>query len=79
MPNPKRTKLRHKTQKGVFIGYAEHSKTYRFLIISSVDKESITESREVVFFESVYPYKQRIIRINVNSSDMESVITHCEI
>lgn len=52
VPKPKKTKL---GQRVCLIGYAEYSKAHRFLVISTVDKESIVESRDAIFFESVYP------------------------
>lgn len=44
------TKLRPKTQESVFIGYALHNKAFKFLVIFEQDKDSIIESRDVVFF-----------------------------
>lgn len=49
MPYPKLAKLGPKTQE-MFIGYIEHSKAYRFLEIVGVNKDSIIESKDVIYF-----------------------------
>jgi len=45
----------------VFIGYIHNSNAYRFLIhksdISDMNVNTIIESRKVVFFEEIFPYK----------------------
>ena len=58
VPGPKRTTLGPKTQESVFIGYSQHSKAYRFRVVSGQDKDSIIESRDTVFFENHFPFKQ---------------------
>ena len=47
VPDPKRTKLGPRAIKSVFVGYAEHSKSYRLL---DMDSGVLIESRDVVFF-----------------------------
>ena len=48
VPLPKRVKLRSKTIYCVFVGYAQHSTTYRFLVIKSeildINNNTIMES-----------------------------------
>ena len=46
--DPKRTKLEPKVIGSVFVGYAENSKTYRLLDLSS---NTVVESRDVEFIE----------------------------
>ena len=59
---PKRTKLGQKTIDCVFIGYASHSVTYRFLVTKSeipdVNANTVLESIEVEFFENIFPFKK---------------------
>ena len=51
MPDPKRTKLGPRGIKSVFVGYAENSKAYRLLDLSS---NVIVESRDVEFIENKF-------------------------
>jgi len=44
--DPKRTKLRPRAMKSVFVGYVENSKAYRLLDLSS---NTVVESRDVEF------------------------------
>ena len=61
VPIPKRIKMGPKTVDCVFIGYAHNSTTYRFLIykfdIPDLHVNTIIESRNVSFFEEIFPYK----------------------
>ena len=61
MPINKKRKLGPKTVDGVFLGYAIHSVSYRFLIINSSVPEmavdTIMESRDATFFENEFPMK----------------------
>lgn len=60
-PNPKIQKSGDKTIEGVFIGYAQNSKAYRFLSIEDrniIDKHSIIELRDAIFFENTFSYKE---------------------
>ncbi|GJY04518.1 zinc finger, CCHC-type containing protein [Tanacetum coccineum] len=55
LPDPKRKTLGEKGIDCIFVGYAEHSKAYRFYVIEpneSVSIKSIIESRDVVFDEN---------------------------
>ncbi|GAB2291261.1 hypothetical protein Dimus_038157 [Dionaea muscipula] len=58
---PKRVRIGPKTVDCVFIGYAQNSSAYRFLVHESdnpdVHKNTIMESRNTVFFEHIFPYR----------------------
>ncbi|CAM8905429.1 unnamed protein product [Rhodiola kirilowii] len=61
-PSPKRMKIGPKTIGCVFIGYAQHSNAYRFIVYESknpdIHKNTIIESKNASFFEHVFPYKE---------------------
>jgi len=61
-PLPKKTKLGEKIMDCIFIGYALNNSAYRFLVhkseISDIHINMIIESRDVVFFEDIFPYKR---------------------
>ncbi|GJX90379.1 zinc finger, CCHC-type containing protein [Tanacetum coccineum] len=55
LPNPKRKTLDEKDIDCIFVGYAEHSKAYRFYVIEPndfVSINSIIESRDAIFDEN---------------------------
>ena len=56
VPNPKNVKIGPKTVDYVFIGYANNSNAYWFLVYKSgildIHKNTILESRNASFFES---------------------------
>nr|GEX85498.1 zinc finger, CCHC-type [Tanacetum cinerariifolium] len=57
LPDPKRKSLGEKGIDCIFVGYAEHSKTYRFYVIEpndSVSINSIIESRDAIFDENCF-------------------------
>ena len=60
LPKPKK-KLGHKTFDVAFIGYAENSVTYRFLVIKSknglMEVNSIIKTKNDGFFENIFPWK----------------------
>ena len=62
IPLPKRTKLSPKTIDCVFIGFANASAAYRFLVYKSevhdIHVNTILESIDAEFFEDVLPYKE---------------------
>ena len=66
IPESKRKKIGPKTVDTVFIGFAQNSNSYRFLVfnseISDISNNTIMESREVTFFEDIFPFKDRIPR-----------------
>ena len=61
IPAPKKRKLGPKTVDCVFLGYAQNSTAYRFLVVKSdspdVSVYTIMESRDASFFEEVYPMR----------------------
>ena len=62
-PLPKKTKIMNY----IFIGYALNSRAYNFLIhkseILSIRVNMIIASRDNVFFEDVFAYKQKETRL----------------
>jgi hypothetical protein len=75
VPINKKRKLGSKTVDCVFLGYAIHSVSYRFLIINSSVSEmaidTIMESRDTIFFENEFPMKN-----TPSMSDHEFIIPH---
>ncbi|GJR97445.1 zinc finger, CCHC-type containing protein [Tanacetum coccineum] len=75
LPNPKMKTLGEKGIDCIFVGYAEHSKAYRFYVIEpndSVSINSIIESRDTIFDENRFssiPRPKDII-LNVQESQM---------
>lgn len=65
VPFPKRTKLGPKTIDCIFLGSARNSAAYRFLVYKSnvedIHQNTILESAEAEFFETVFPYKDHDI------------------
>jgi hypothetical protein len=61
VPINKKRKLGPKTMDCVFLGYAHYSTAYRFLVIKSeihdVHIDTFLESRDVTFFENIFPMK----------------------
>jgi hypothetical protein len=61
VPACKKQKLGPKTVDCIFLGYAQHSATYNFLIIKSeipdVHANTMTESRDATFFKNIFPMK----------------------
>ena len=56
IPDPKRSKLASRAYECVFIGYAIHSKAYRFYDIKN---NLIVESLDADFFEDKFPFKSK--------------------
>lgn len=73
VPINKKRKLGPKTVDCVFLGYAHHSIAYRFLVVKSevpdVHVNTLMESRDVTFFENIFPMKQ-LHSMSRLSSDM---------
>ena len=61
VPTPKKVKIGPKTVDCIFIGYAQNSSAYQFLVYKSeipdIHKNTIMESRNASFFEHVFPCK----------------------
>ena len=62
VPKPKKVKIGPKTIDCIFIGYANNSSAYRFLVYKSeipdVHDNTIIESRNAAFFETIFPYNK---------------------
>lgn len=62
IPPPKQPKQGAKTVDCYYLGNAENSSAYRFLVfksgISEIQPNTIIESREATFFENVFPHKR---------------------
>nr|GEX61154.1 zinc finger, CCHC-type [Tanacetum cinerariifolium] len=70
-PDPKRKTLGEKGIDCIFVGYAEHSKAYRFYVIEP--KNSIIEARDAIFVENYFssiPRPKEIIP-NVQESQID--------
>lgn len=63
VPKPKQVRIGPKTVDCIFIGYANNSSAYRFLVhkseIPDINEGMIIESRNAVFFEEIFPCKER--------------------
>jgi len=59
LPDSKKRKMGSKTSDCMFLGYAEHSVAYRFLILNSdiIERNTIVETKNVEFFEHIFPLK----------------------
>ncbi|KAL4342069.1 hypothetical protein GQ457_08G033670 [Hibiscus cannabinus] len=59
----KERKTGSKTSDCMFVGYAEHSVAYRFLVLRSdiLEKNTIVETKNAEFFEHVFPLKTDIL------------------
>ena len=61
VPITKKRKLRPKIVDCVFLGYAQRSITYRFLVVKSnvldMHVDTIMESRDAIFFEYIFSMK----------------------
>ncbi|XP_073130800.1 uncharacterized protein [Henckelia pumila] len=62
IPKPKQVKIGPKTVDCIFIGYANNSSAYRFLVhksvIPDIHENTIIESRNAAFFENIFPSKE---------------------
>nr|GFA02775.1 zinc finger, CCHC-type [Tanacetum cinerariifolium] len=71
-PDPKRKTLCEKGIDCIFVGYAEHSKAYRFYVIKpndSVSINSVIESRDAIFDENRFSLIPRPKDIILNSDE----------
>ena len=59
LPDPKKRKIGSKTSDCIFLGYAEHSVAYRFLVLHSdiIERNIIIETKNVEFFEHIFSLK----------------------
>ncbi|KAL1214091.1 Retrovirus-related Pol polyprotein from transposon TNT 1-94 [Cardamine amara subsp. amara] len=63
IPPPKKVTIGPKTVDCIFIGYAHNSSAYRFLVhksdIPDIHVNTVMESRNVSFFENIFPCKDK--------------------
>ena len=71
VPIPKKRKLGPKTVDCIFLGYAQRSICYRFLVVKSevpdMHVDTILESRDATFFENMFPMKDMHSTARVSS------------
>jgi len=67
LPDPKKRKIGSKTSDCLFLGYAKHSAAYRFLVLNSeiIKRNTIVETKNVKFFEHIFPLKVTILLNNL--------------
>ena len=77
IPTPKKVKIGPKTVDCIFIGYPPHSIAYRFLVhdskIPDIQKNTIMESRNASFFETIFPYNPGIEHPTTSKRTHESI------
>ena len=76
LPETKKRKLGSKTADCVFIGYAQNSAAYRFLVLRSdvLNKNTIIETKDAKFFENIFPLKIEHIPKSIETSSAPSSI-----
>jgi len=59
LPDPKKRKIGSKTSDCMFLGYADHSAAYRFLVLNSgiIERNTIVETKNAELFEHIFPIK----------------------
>jgi len=59
LTDPKKRKIGSTNSDYIFLGYSEHSATYRFLVLNSdiIECNTIIETKNVEFFEHVFSPK----------------------
>lgn len=73
VPEPKRKKLGERGIESVFLGYAENSKAYRFMVVESNDSypiNTVIESRDAIFQENRFnsiPHPKETVCSSVQS------------
>nr|KYP36589.1 Retrovirus-related Pol polyprotein from transposon TNT 1-94 [Cajanus cajan] len=78
LPDPKKRKIGPKTSDCMFIGYAERSAAYRFLVLKSsvIDCNTIVETKNAEFFENIFPLKSSINTSSTQPSPLETSSEH---
>src|SRR6266540_3682375 len=71
IPISKKRKLGPKTVDCVFLGYAQRSIAYRFLVVKSkvpyMHVDTIMESRDAIFLENIFPMKDMLSTVRISS------------
>ena len=74
---PTKVKVGPKTIDCVFIGYAQNSNAYRFLVhkseIPNIHVNTIIESRDASFFENIFPYNIVYESIDNNKRSQDTI------
>ena len=77
VPKPKKVKVGPKTVECVFIGYAQNSHAYRFLVhkseIPDIHVNTIIESRDPSFFENRFSYNIVYESIDNNKRSRDTI------
>ena len=77
VPKPKKVKVGPKTVDCVFIGYAQNSNAYRFLVhkseIADIHVNTIIESRDASFFENIFSYNIVYESIDNNKRSRDTI------
>ena len=77
VPKPKKVKVGPKTIDCVFIGYAQNSNAYHFLVhkseIPDIHVNMIIESRDASFFENIFPYNIVYESIDNNKRSRDTI------
>ena len=77
VPKPKKVKVGPNTIDCVFIGYAQNSNAYRFLVhkseIPDIHVNTIIESRDASFFENIFPYNIVYESIDNNKRSRDTI------
>jgi len=70
LPEPKKRKIGSKTADCMLIGYAEHSATYKFLVLKSdaLDCNTIIETKNTEFFEHIFLLSDKISHTPVETN-----------
>ena len=73
LPYPKKRKIESKTYDCMFIGYASNSAAYRFLVLKSdvLECNTIIETKNVKFFEHIFPLSKKISHTPTIVDDIE--------
>ena len=74
LPDFKKRKIGSKTSDCMFIGYAQQSSAYRFLVVKSdiLDHNTIVETKDAEFFENIFPLKDGHIPKRVGNSSFQN-------
>ncbi|KAJ6791386.1 Uncharacterized protein M6B38_244565 [Iris pallida] len=80
IPEPKKRKIGPKTVDAVFIGYALDSNVNRFFVthseVNEISNSTIIEARDAVYFENIFPFKDRTPSSSSNPSLTPSTSSH---